>query len=367
VRRVKLVLFAAAVMALAGASPAAADTLRVDDDRAQCPDADHTSIQAAVVAAGPGDRVQVCPGTYPEQVRIEGPEKNGLSLESQRPLQATIQAPVVETPPNAIVLIRAARGVDVRGFVIRGPFMFPGCAETPLEHSGVRVDGDGQATVQFNRITQIRNADPALFGCQDGIAVRAGRAGETQRGSITLSFNLIDEYQKGGVVVDGDGSFGRIERNVIRASEEVQHITAPNGVQISRGAGARVRQNVITENIYLPGTTSGTGILLFQVTPRLVEVEQNELFENDNGIGLSDADGTEIRSNRSHDNVRRGISANSQSSQNLIVRNRAFRNGEFDCFDSSTGSGTAGTANTWRQNDGMTENRPGLCEDDRDN
>jgi Right handed beta helix region len=367
VRRVTLVLLTAAALALFGASPAAAATLRVDDDRAQCPDAAFTTVQSAVTAAGPGDRVQVCAGTYREQVRIEGPGKNGLSLEARQPLQAVIQAPVVDTPPNAVVLVRGARGVGIRGFVISGPFTTPGCSETLLEHSGVRVDGDGQATVQFNRITQIRNANPALFGCQDGIAVRAGRAGEMQRGSITLSFNLIDEYQKGGVVVDGPGSFGRVERNVIRASEDVQPLIAPNGVQISRGAGARVRQNLVSENIYLPGPDNGTGILLFQLTPDLVEVEQNEVFENDNGIALSDADGTEIRDNRSRDQARfDGISVNSMSSDNLIVGNEAFQNARFDCRDASVGSRTAGTANTWRDNEGETENRPGLCEADDD-
>ena len=366
-RRLKLVLLTVAALTLFGASPAAAATLRVDDDRAQCPDAAFTTVQSAVTAAGTGDRVQVCPGTYREQVRVDGPGKNGLRLEALRPLQAVIQAPVVDTPPNAIVLVRGARGVGIRGFTIRGPFTTLGCSETPLEHSGVRVDGGGQATVQFNHITEIRNATPALFGCQDGIAVRAGRAGESQVGSITLSFNLIDEYQKGGVVVDGPGSFGRVERNVIRASEEVQHIIAPNGVQISRGAGARVRQNAVSENIYLPGPDSGTGILLFQLTPGLVEVEENEVFENDNGIALSDADGTEIRDNRSHDQVRLdGISVNSQSSDNLIVGNEAFRNARFDCRDASAGTRTAGTANTWRDNEGETQNRPGLCEADDD-
>ena len=91
VRRLKLVLLTVAALTLFGASPAAAATLRVDDDRAQCPDAAFTTVQSAVTAAGSGDRVQVCPATYREQVRIDGPGKNGLRLEALRPLQAVIQ------------------------------------------------------------------------------------------------------------------------------------------------------------------------------------------------------------------------------------------------------------------------------------
>ena len=45
-------------------------TLTVDDDRVQCPNAGFTSIQAAVTAAHAGDRINVCPGTYNEQVAI---------------------------------------------------------------------------------------------------------------------------------------------------------------------------------------------------------------------------------------------------------------------------------------------------------
>ena len=32
-----------------------------------------------------------------------------------------------------------------------------------------------------------------------------------------------------------------------------------------------------------------------------------------------------------------------------------------DCHDDSAGSGTAGTANTWTNDEGSTENRAGLC------
>src|ERR1700676_3465112 len=48
-------------------------TLVVDDDRVQCPNAGFTSIQAAVNAATAGDRINVCPGSYREQVRVNKP------------------------------------------------------------------------------------------------------------------------------------------------------------------------------------------------------------------------------------------------------------------------------------------------------
>src|SRR6266850_6361261 len=128
--------------------------LIVDDDGADCPNAAFTSIQAAVDAAGPGDQIKVCPGTYQEQVRI-GPGKNGLLLFSQVPLQAIIKAPLVMTQPNSIVLVDGADDVTIRQFTISGPYTFGGCAPPVDRHTGVRIF-NGSATLYGNHITQIR-------------------------------------------------------------------------------------------------------------------------------------------------------------------------------------------------------------------
>src|SRR3954470_10581378 len=57
----------AAVLAALAPSTAFASTWTVDDDKADCPNARFTSIQAAVDQAAPWDTVVVCPGLYREQ------------------------------------------------------------------------------------------------------------------------------------------------------------------------------------------------------------------------------------------------------------------------------------------------------------
>src|SRR5260370_29937913 len=57
------------------------ESIVVDDDRADCPEADFTSIQAAVAAAAPGDEIVVCAGIYREQVTVS---KNGLAIRAER-------------------------------------------------------------------------------------------------------------------------------------------------------------------------------------------------------------------------------------------------------------------------------------------
>ena len=69
-----------------------------------------------------------------------------------------------------------------------------------------------------------------------------------------------------------------------------------------------------------------------------------------------------MKHNKSHDQVVwDGIYANADSSGNRIEYNPMERNVEHDCHDDSVGAGTAGTANFWIKDHGLTESRPGLC------
>jgi parallel beta-helix repeat protein len=84
------------------------------------------------------------------------------------------------------------------------------------------------------------------------------------------------------------------------------------------------------------------------------------------GIRLSQgANSNTIETNRIHDNGRNGMMATTtegpQPFNNTIQRNHMRQNAMDDCYDDTTGTGTAGTANTWFNDNGATENRPGLC------
>jgi hypothetical protein len=353
---------AAACLLAIGATPASAKQHLVDDDKAQCPKADFTSIQAAVNAASPGDKVNVCPGEYEEQVRVSN--KDGIELNSTRTWQAVIKFPVVTTPPNALVHIQNSDDVEVNGFTITGPFHTSGCVAPALTSQGVFVDNSDDAEIRGNHVTKIKNANPALYGCQDGIAVLVGRGSVNSVGSADLKFNLIDDYQKGGVVVDNAGSEGDVSFNAVEAAEDVQSIVAPNGIQVSRGATGKVDHNVVSENKYTPQTTVGSGILLFQAAAG-TRIEHNKVFDNDVGVNLFDQDQALFAHNSSDKNTFDGLFADEDSRDNLFKENSAFDNGEFDCDDVSTGTGTAGTANRWIGNRGETDNPDGICRDKR--
>ena len=363
-----------------GAGQAFAATRYVNDDGAavppgtSCSKPGFNSIEAAVNASGPNDTVLVCPGTYPEIVTVD-PGKDNLTVRSTTPLAAVIQAPPTIALDlvnfKSIVRITTSRNVSLIGFRITGP----GPAGCDSIRFGVRVDGNGSANILRNHITEIR--DTPFSGCQNGVAIQVGRTADGQTGQALIAGNRIDRYQKNGPTIDNVGSSAIIVGNDIQGIGPTV-VIAQNGIQVSRGATAQVRDNRVRDHAYiipanLPEFTA-TGILLFQSASTTV-VERNRLNGNQDGIGIYTTTGNRIANNRVIGDVPSinpvlgtltlgdGIYAAVDTSANRIERNFLRNNVEHDCHDDSVGPNNppALVANFWINNDGVTQNKPGLC------
>jgi hypothetical protein len=272
-----------------------------------CPQATYPTIQSAVNASGPHDTVKVCPGTYPEQVRIAGHNHDGLKLESLTPLAATIKWPTVETFPLALVDFNNVDGVTLRGFTVAGPFTFPACS--PDRHEGLLIEDAFGEQIDHNHITMIRNSVPALRGCQEGDAVAVGRRTDptkmgfvgTSPGSATVWDNEIDRYQKNGVQAVNTGTFVETRQNTITyfPAEEaaVPFRAAPNGVVVFREAAGSIEQNEISGNQWT--VPLSTGVILDEAPAGSSDVEHNRIFNNDFGIESD----TQVSAEISHNDV----------------------------------------------------------------
>ncbi|HVD88920.1 MAG TPA: right-handed parallel beta-helix repeat-containing protein [Jatrophihabitantaceae bacterium] len=326
------------------------------DDGLDCPNAEYMTIQAAVNAATPGDKIKVCRGTYMEQVTIPA-GKNGITLFSEPALQAVIKAPLAMLDPKAIVRVSASQNVTIRHFTITGP----GGGDCDSIRWGVRVDSGGSALITDNHITEIRDLLDlnGLSGCQNGIGVLLGRnrpdLGPTEDtvGSGQVVHNLIDHYQKGGVTVDNTGAYtGEVAYNEVTGTPSMD--IAQNGIQVSRAGRGNVHHNKVSMNQYLPATVEATGILLYSNTVP-ARAHHNEVFMNDTGVSLWTVTGfAEISYNNARNNEN-GVVSYSPSSDNLIAYNKAFENA-LDCRDDNIA-----TTNHWVKDLGRTESPPGLC------
>ena len=393
-----------------------------------CPQATYPTIQSAVNASGPHDTVKVCPGVYPEQVRIAGHNHDGLKIESLTPLAATIQWPGPASFPLALVDFDTVDNVTLRGFTVSGPFTFPACS--PDRHEGLLVENGFGERIDHNKITMIRNSVPALRGCQEGDAIAIGRRTDptkvdfvgTAPGSATVWDNLIERYQKNGIQAVNQGSYVNARNNTIvyYPAEEaaVPFRAAPNGVVVFRQAAASVEQNSISGNQWT--VPLSTGVILDEAPAGSSDVDHNRIFNNDFGIETDTQTGLEISHNDVFQNLADaitlcgdvtfdcgpamqivvranhitgnagsgialfgansnllktndveqngvpgdttdGIRVDSGSTNNQILENHMSGNQTHDCHDDSAGGGTAGTANFWINDKGLTENRPGLC------
>ncbi|HEV7666424.1 MAG TPA: right-handed parallel beta-helix repeat-containing protein [Chloroflexota bacterium] len=406
-----------------------------------CDNPGFTRIQDAVNFANAGDRINVCPGTYVEQVTISSAAKDNITLRSVSAWQAIIKAPAVLLPPTAkaIVRVSSSHNVTILAFTITGPGPGP-CGSID---NGVRVDTAGSANIYGNHIIDIR--DEPLSGCQNGVAIQVGRAAEATTGSANIFGNVIERFQKNGMTVSNiDSNANVIANRVLGIGPTI--LIAQNGVQVSSGATARVQYNFIANAIYTPQTVTSTGVLLF--SPGAVDISRNTIPRDDTGIyafggtaassvydndvrsssfdgitvdmtnnytvndndsvqntfaGVGIYEGSKsntisnndlehnkdsgilldmgtsntIRGNHVRSNgttgadTTDGLRANATSTGNIIQSNFMKGNVTHDCHDDS---GTPITpANSWVNNRGDTQNKPGLCrpsdnddQDDRD-
>jgi parallel beta-helix repeat protein len=394
------------------AGPALADSLVVHkpSDTSCGKGSPFITIPSAVNAARPGDNIDVCPGTYSEQVTIPA-DKDNLTLVSDKPLQAIIQAPatIAASAVKEIVRVNGAHNTRILQFTITGPG--PGPCDS-IEY-GVRVDNGGSAEIEGNHITKIE--DRPFSGCQNGVAIQVGRDGtdstppDVTTGSADIHDNLIDNYQKNGITIDNTGSSATIADNVVHGVGPTS-VIAQNGIQISDGANATVRANHVSGNVYTPQTFESTGILLF--SPGAVLVDGNTARANDGGIyafgtdrnttlsgnsasqstfdgitldtvtgstvsdnnssnntapggegfGVFGTTGAFLGDNTARNNATNGFFADSVSTGNTFRSNQAQGNGTFDCQDQSHGTGTAMTANQWIRDQGVTSDPMGICQ-----
>lgn len=415
-----------AVLALVAAHGAGAQlraaTLVVDDDRAQCADAQYTTIQAAVDAAAAGDTIRVCPGSYAGATV----DKAGLTLVGATdvpssaacvagsgggdPARDSIVSGGSSAPGFAVV----ANDVTIAGFTVEGS---SAGVQVANEVSGTRVlrdvlqrntmgvylnsSGDRLSRVERNCI-RANNAPGAASGngvYSDSGLGRAAIRNNTFTGQENASVILL---RKGGTISRVDVSANRIVKdasvilaNLVdsRVARNLSDSSNGSGIFLAGGSSdVAIVGNVVRDcaytgvNVrYLPGdydvSSANTKLLVASnrvsgcgdagirlrdgaassvVRDNVVSANGTGADKGD-GIALENADDNLLARNRSSQNGRDGLRADESSTGNRIVGNRASGNGEHDCHDDSNGDGTAGTANTWSGDVGATENRDGLC------
>ncbi|MEA2172992.1 MAG: hypothetical protein QOD00_584 [Blastocatellia bacterium] len=260
-------------------------TLTVDDDHVQCPRAQYSSIQAAVLAARPGDRINVCPGTYREQVKItKSLSVQGISVANQN--QAIVMPPTAApnstslisgNPIAAIILVDTATKVNLTNLTIDGGNNgISSCAGPTLvgiyyRNASGKVDSVAVRNIKLGT---------GFEGCQNGLAifVQSGNGGHA---SVDISNSSIHDYQKNGITANEPNTEVNVRGNAI-SGFGVSPIIAQNGIQVAFGARGSIDGNSVINHVY-GGCTNANSNCDFAANILIIDSDGVRITRNTTG------------------------------------------------------------------------------------
>jgi parallel beta-helix repeat protein len=282
-----------------------------------CGSPSFSTIQAGVNGSPAGGVVDVCPGTYPEQVFINKRlTLQGIAVGSAN--QAVVAVPVGGVVANTTSL---ATGSPIAAQIWVHD-------TTPVNISNIVVDGSGNgisactpnlvgvyyqdASGTVNDVVarnQTAGLTSPLNGCQWGLGifVQSGVStvtGRTGTSTVTVLNSSVHDFQKNGITGNEVGTKLTATSNEVRGQGPTTG-AAENGIQLGFGATGKVNANTVIDEIWSPDTSSdtgdaATGILVFDSAG--ASVLSNHVGNTQFGIavvgdGTSSADNATITSN----------------------------------------------------------------------
>jgi hypothetical protein len=311
----------------------------VDDDGAQCPNAQFEHIQEAVEYASPWDTIVVCPGTYAESSTpvnselspVQTGAMNGLTI--NKPLKiigagagkvtikpaASLGSTLAGTEPflrdgggNVVTVSRQSMGsteydeeyVDISGVTIESPSAYVEAGVNFFNSSG-RISDSVIGPLKRVAKAEELTAKPYGYGVLASNSLIGAGSGTAER-QVTIIGSKIAGYQAGGVRIDDgrgtDASATANEPSGIKELGYIQNTTIEGqkstvfpqvGVQFHAGASGKVTGSAITNNSYATAPVKSAGVLLTQAGPVSIG---GSLFSGDGyGVYNANATNTEVR------------------------------------------------------------------------
>ena len=276
---------------IASAISGFAATLTVDDDHLQCPGAQYTSIQAAVNAAKNGDTINVCPGTYPEQVTVtKNLNINGVNIANQglaliQPANVLVNSTGLTngSPVAATILVDGANNVNLTNLTVEaGNNQF---TDNTLLVGIYYRNASGKVDSMAVRNVELQVGSP---GAQTGYGIFA-QSGNGGSANVQVTNSSVHDYQKNGIVGQEAGTQLTVKSDAVSGLGPNPNI-AQNGIELAFGAKGTIDSNFVIDHIYSQCTDenncdfASSNILLFQAGN--VKVTNNNLGKGQLNIAL---------------------------------------------------------------------------------
>lgn len=205
---------------------------------------DHATVQAAIAAAQSGDRIQVMPGTYVENLDLLG---KLLIVESTGGPDVTVLDGSSRSDSVVIANKGEPVGTTVRGFRITGGAGHPAPSSYGFDYygGGVLVGGPGS----FLRVEDCRIEDNALStGTFGGGVCASGNSCRAELYGCTIINNRA--WASGGATLtDGTGTSMRIERcTVVGNQATAWRFGHQGGISMANWSSVEVIDSIVWGN-----------------------------------------------------------------------------------------------------------------------
>jgi hypothetical protein len=242
-----------------------------------------------------GAKIEVCTGTYVEQLQIT----KALSIVAAG--SVTVQLP--EEPADSTTECDKA---SLKGLEAHGDGNEPDqdeiaiCGPGTVTITGLTIDASwpsvcydslygilvgGGADLKLTDSSIVHAGANPINGCQGGIGIQIGMSWaepvEGGAATATLTNDTVSGYQKNGITVDGAQSKAVITSTTVTGAGET-HTIAQNGIQVSFGAQAKITESTVSGNEYNP-SYEATGILFYDAAPGS-SLTKSILDDNDFGV-----------------------------------------------------------------------------------
>jgi uncharacterized delta-60 repeat protein len=295
-----------------------------------------STIQAAVTAAHAGDTIDVSAGTYVEQVTIDKDlTLTGAGTSTVIESPATLDSSFVSGGVNydAVVAVLDANAT-IENLEINGL----GNGNANYRFVGLGFHNAGGAATD---LTVTGTTDTPLDGAQGGYGIIA-REDVAGTYSLSITGNIINDYQKNGVDVRGSGLSANVSGNTITGAGQTG-VIAQNGIVAGFGAQATITDNTVSDDSYTDlAQNNATGILLYNAADGS-SASGNTVTGSDVGVyAYYDAGTTTITGNQISGSDEAGIVSDggtSAISDNTLENNTGDG---IDLYDDQTGTTLTG-------------------------
>jgi hypothetical protein len=258
-----------------------------------CAQPDYGTVQAGIDAAK-GGTVNICPGTYTEQIEISGAVKltavSGVGTATlAMPAEAANSKSSCDTKEGLEqkdeISICTSGTVTMTGLDVEAIIPLATCQYGLY---GIFIGDGGTLKATGDTIDGASTSLNADKGCQHGVAVEVGSKTPAEIGHATLKGVTVEGYEKNGPTVKSPGSTLSISGSTITGEGSSPYI-AQNGVEVAYGGTATIKSSTVSGNECSIETVCGARAeqasgVLFYAAGAGSSLTSSTVRENDLGV-----------------------------------------------------------------------------------